>query len=205
MLEDAIRFLSDATLPVIAILLFGLFITFLENIFPPAPCDSIVVFIGALIGFGKVDLISTLIFTTIGSSIGFTLMYWMGWQFGTKIIESNRFSFISNEALEKPRKWFLKYGYIVIFINRFLSGTRAVISFFAGISKLNISKTIILATLSSLIWNFLLLYLGMKFGKHWEVVVEYMDEFGNYTIIVVVLIIIAILIKWLISRYKSKK
>ena len=46
------------------------------------------------------------------------------------------------QRIEKIEVWFAKYGYWVIFANRFLSGTRSVISLFAGIFKLNGSNKI---------------------------------------------------------------
>ncbi len=204
MLEQAIQFLSDTTLPVIWILLFSIVVTYIENVFPPSPSDSIIVFTGALVGMGKVGFIPLLIATTIGSTLGFITMYWLGFAFGNRIIESKRFKFITEKDMIKPKKWFLKYGYTVIIFNRFLSGTRAVISFFAGISKLKVSLTIILAAFSSLIWNFILIFLGMKFGENWYVVVEYIDRYGTITTIIVSVIIAFFVIRWLWLRKKEK-
>ena len=205
MLEQAIQFLSDADLPVIWILAFSVLVTYTENIFPPSPSDSVVVFMGALVGFGKVDSVPLLIFSTIGSSLGFITMFWLGRAFGNRIIESKRFKFINEEDMIKPKKWFSKYGYTVIFFNRFLSGTRAVISFFAGISGLKILLTIILATASSLIWNFLLIYLGMTFGENWPIVVEYIDRFGTIIMIAVIAVVIFFAVRWWINRKKENK
>lgn len=205
MLEQAIQFLSDATIPMIWILIFSVFITYLENVFPPSPSDSVLVFIGTLVGMGKVGFFPLLIFSTLGSALGFATMFWLGLTYGNKVIESKRFKFISNEDLEKPRKWFAKYGYTIIFFNRFLSGTRAIISFFAGISKLKAILTITLATCSSLIWNFLLIYLGMEFGENWHIVVEYINRFGEIVIVVVTAILLFFVIRWLYQRYMKSK
>ena len=62
-------------------------------------------------------------------------LFFIGTQVDKKIIEKGKFKFLSSEALQKAEKWFSKYGYWVILGNRFLSGTRAVISFFAGLSR----------------------------------------------------------------------
>jgi membrane protein DedA with SNARE-associated domain len=204
MFEQAILFLSDATLPVIWILAFSVLVAYIENIFPPSPSDSIIVFTGVLVGIGKVGLIELLIATTIGSTLGFLTMFWLGWAFGNRVIESNRFKFINEEDMVKPKRWFAKYGYTVIIFNRFLSGTRAVISFFAGITKLKPTLTTILAAISSLIWNFLLIILGMKFGENWQIVVEYMDRYGTLVTVIVILIIAFFVIRWLWLRRREK-
>jgi membrane protein DedA with SNARE-associated domain len=205
MFEQAIQFLSDATLPAIWILLFSLLVAYIENIFPPSPSDSVIVFTGVLVGMGKVGLIELLIASTIGSTLGFITMFWLGWAFGNRVIESNRFRFINQDDMVKPKKWFAKYGYTVIFFNRFLSGTRAVISFFAGISKLKPALTTILAMISSLIWNLLLIFLGMQFGENWQIVIEYMDQYGTIITIVFVVVIAFFIVRWLWIKRKEKE
>ena len=42
-----------------------------------------------------------------------------------------------NHLDTKVEKWFADWGYWVIFANRFLSGTRSVVSIFAGLFHLN--------------------------------------------------------------------
>ena len=134
-METIVDFLINTPLPVYIIILFAIAATLIENLFPPAPGDFMVIFLGSLIGLGKIDFVSLMIATTIGSTLGFTVMFLLGRFFGHKVIDSNRLKFLNEESLRKPRHWFHKYGYIIIVLNRFLTGTRAVISFLAGISK----------------------------------------------------------------------
>ncbi|NLO18289.1 MAG: DedA family protein [Ignavibacteria bacterium] len=205
MLEEAIRFLSSPSIPVFAILFFAFLVTFIENIFPPSPSDTILIFIGSLAGIGKVDFIPLLIFSTIGSSAGFILLFWFGMVFGNRIVESNKFPFINQKKLKKPRQWFRKWGYLIIVVNRFLSGTRAVISFFAGISKLSIPLTVTYAVIGSLIWNALLLYLGFKMGKNWHIADQYIDLYGQILLPTIIFIVLVyFLVKYLRNRKKSK-
>jgi len=202
MLEEAIRFLSSPSVPVIAILFFALLVTFVENILPPSPSDTILIFIGSLIGIGKVDFIPLLIFSTIGSVCGFVLLFWLGKLFGVKIVESNKLPFINKKTLNKPRIWFKKWGYVIIVLNRFLSGTRAVISFFAGISNLSITLTTVYAVIGSLIWNALLLYLGMIMGKNWKIADDYIELYGQ---IFIPIILFFIILYFTFKYFKNKK
>jgi membrane protein DedA with SNARE-associated domain len=205
MIEWTREFLTGPTVPVFVILLFALGNNFLENVFPPAPCDTILLFIGTLIGLGKVDFFSLLLFSTIGSTSGFALMFFLGRLFGDRIVDSGRIKFITRESLKKPELWFEKHGYSIIIANRFLSGTRAIISFFAGITNLRWDLTIILATVSSLVWNAILLLLGMLLGNSWEVADEYISHYGNIILMVVSVIIIFFIIKSIIIRKKQAK
>jgi membrane protein DedA with SNARE-associated domain len=181
LVKNIAQTLQNTDIPVLWILILAFVITLTENIFPPSPSDVILVLLGSLVGLDKVGFVDLLITATIGSTMGFILMYWLGALLGNKIIDSKKFKFINEENLEKPRKWFLKYGYSLIAINRFLPGTRAVISFFAGISRINLKITIILCFVSAAIWNIILIYLGNLFGRNWEIVNNYMSLYGSIT------------------------
>ncbi len=209
MFEDLVRYIAEtlqnANIPLIWILLISFGITLTENIFPPSPSDSVLIMLGSLIGLGKVGLLPLLLASTAGSIVGFIIMYWLGAVFGKQIIDSRKFSFINQRTMEKPRRWFKKYGYALIVANRFLAGTRAVISFFAGISGLRLGLTIILSGISALIWNFILISLGETFGEHWEVVVKYMGRYGRLTTIIVVGIILLYAAYLLIKHIRNKR
>lgn len=200
-MEFIIEFISTANLPLLYILIVAFLATLIENLLPPAPGDSLVLFLGALIGLGKVDFYSLLLVSTIGSTVGFAAMFLLGRYFGHKIIDSNRFKFINEESMHKPREWFRKYGYSIVVLNRFLSGTRAVISFVAGASELKFRYTIIYAAISSLIWNGLLIYFGMLFGSNWRLVDKYISLYGYIFIPIFALVAIYFGYKF----YKSHK
>lgn len=191
-------------IPWYSILIFALFITFLENIFPPSPSDVLLLFMGTLIADSShLSFLNLSIASTAGSTIGFVTMYYLGYKFENKIVESNKLKFISKENLSKPTLWFNKYGYFIIVANRFLSGTRAIISFFAGVSKLDIKKTTILSAISAYVWNSILIYLGIMFANNLDVVKEYINLYGKIVFPILIILILIFLIKFIINRKKS--
>ena len=191
-------------IPWYSILIFALFITFLENIFPPSPSDVLLLFMGTLIADSShLTFLNLSIASTAGSTLGFVTMYYLGYKFENKIVESNKLKFISKENLEKPTNWFNKYGYFIIVANRFLSGTRAIISFFAGVSKLDIKKTTILSAISAYVWNSILIYLGIVFASNLDIVKEYINLYGKIVFPLLIIIILVLLIKFIINRKKS--
>lgn len=193
------------TIPWYSILLFALFITFIENIFPPSPSDVLLLFMGSLVNTSEqITFINLSIISTIGSTLGFLVMYYLGYRFETKIIESNRLKFITPESLQKPSQWFNKYGYFIIVANRFLSGTRAVISFFAGVTKLDFKKTTILSTISAYIWNSILIYLGMIFSNNLDKVKEYISLYGKIVFPILILGILILIVKYFITKDSKK-
>ncbi len=183
---------------VICLLIFG--VAFLENIFPPAPSDMVIVFGGSLVGLGIIGFPESLLFATAGSTLGFVAMYKVGDWFGVHILESGKISFIPVESVKKAEAWFLKYGYWVIVVNRFLAGTRAVVSFFAGMSELDLWKTTVLSFMSALLWNAFLITAGYYLGQNWERIGFYMGAYSRTVTAVAVAIGV-----FLAARYILKK
>lgn len=144
----------------------------MENLFPPVPGDTITVFGAFLVGIGKLDFLMVYAVTTIGSSIGFILLFYAGAFLEMEFFLNTKIKIFSNQKILLAEKWFSRYGYYVVAMNRFLPGVRSVISIVAGISGLNGIKVFLLATVSALGWNFLWIYSGYTVGNNWEMVHE---------------------------------
>jgi membrane protein DedA with SNARE-associated domain len=165
------------------------FIAYIENIFPPSPSDVMIVAGGYLVGIGNIDFTTALIVATVGSTSGFMSMYKIGDWFGLRIIETGKIKFLPLESVHKVESWFRKYGYWLIIANRFLSGTRAVVGFFAGMAEVKFIPTTILCFISALIWNAILIYAGTLVGANWESIGVYLT---TYSQIVTALVVIAV-------------
>lgn len=200
MFEDILSSISDFSPLWIYISL--LFFSFIENIFPPSPSDLVVVVGGSLVGAGAINFLPTLLITSFGSVAGFMTLYFLGSQLDRKVISSGKLKFISLDALQKAEAWFNKYGYWVILINRFLPGTRSVISFFAGVSELKIKRTLILAAVSSIAWNFIIIYLGILFSDNISTVDKYLSMYSNIILIISGVVIIIFIIRYFIKKKK---
>ena len=171
-------------------------ICYIENILPPFPSDVLVVAAGSLIGFGRVDFVVVLLVATAGSTLGFMTMYKIGDWFGDRILEVGKIRFIPIENVHKVESWFRRYGYWVIIANRFLAGTRAVVSFFAGMSELSLWRTTILSFASAMVWNSILILSGKTLGDNWSEILVYLE---TYSKVVTSVLVVAVLI--LVARY----
>lgn len=203
MIDDITQFLL--TITPLQLILFTFLITYIENLFPPSPSDVTLIFCGTLIPLGVIDFLPLLIAATLGSVSGFITMYGIGWKIGEKIYHWKFFRFLSPNAIEGVEKWFQKYGYGLIIANRFLSGTRAVISFFAGMSKLRFDLTLLLSAISSLLWNAILLYLGYVFGANWEKIAFFLEMYGKTVTGIAAVIILILVLRWLYFNKREQK
>ncbi len=201
MIEQILDFISALSPFWIYVALF--FFAFIENVFPPSPSDLVVLVGGSLISTHSLHFIPTLMITTIGSVLGFMMLFVIGTQLDKKVVRAKKIKFISGEALDKAEKWFLKYGYLIILGNRFMPGTRSVISFFAGLSELDFKKTAVLAAVSAFVWNSVIIYLGFIFGKNIHIVDKYLSTYSNAVLILTLVIVLVLIIKSIFFKRKK--
>ncbi len=201
MLESTLLYMSNLDPTLIYLILF--FFAFIENIFPPSPSDVVVVVGASLIATTSMGFIPVLIITSIGSSLGFMLMYFVGKIFGEKIIRSGKISFITQEGLSNTDIWFNKWGYKLILANRFMPGTRSVISFFTGVYELEVLKTFTLSTISAFAWNLLIIYAGMFLGDNVETIDYYLATYSTIGVAISVVVILYFVVKYFIKKKKQ--
>jgi membrane protein DedA with SNARE-associated domain len=62
--------------------------------------------------------------------------------------------------------------------------------------------TVLLACVSSLLWNALMIYLGMMFGSHWQRVNDYLNLYGK----IFIPVLIVLTLGWFAYKYiKNRK
>lgn len=181
-------------------------VAYVENILPPIPGDLLVVFGGYLAALQIVSFTAILLLTTVASVIGFMTMYSIGSYWGSIIEEKkHRFwlmRFIDFKYYSRAKRWMQNWGQGVILANRFLAGTRSVISLSAGITKTKVIPTIISSGVSSVLWNFILLGAGWIVHENWQVIGDYLNIYGRVTL---AFILIAIFARWIYLRRRKKR
>ena len=179
-------------------LVFGF--AFLENLFPPSPSDLVIVAGGTLVGIEHVGFVPMLACATAGSVGGFLVMYKAGAWFGVSIVERGKLRYLPIEAIRKVEAWFARYGYWVVVVNRFLTGTRAVVSFFAGMSGLLFGRTTLLCTISALVWNSILIWGGWTVGRNWQLIGFYLGTYSQAVTALLILVAIVLVIRYFRNR-----
>ena len=178
----------------------------IENIFPPIPSEVILTFGGFMTTYSEMNMIGVIIASTIGSVIGAIALYLVGRIFSKERLEKivqgkiGKILHFKTEDIDKAISWFEKRGKLTVFFCRFIPIVRSLISIPAGMTKMKFIPFILLTTLGSAIWNSVLTYLGVIAGASWETVAGYID---NYSKVVLVIIVIAVLVGAVIF-YKKK-
>jgi len=161
-------------------------VAYLENIVPPIPGDVVLVYGGYLAGIGVLEWWWVGILGTIASTAGFMTLFVAGQRWGERRLFNRKVRWIPYERMLQARTWMQKRGYWVIVLNRFLSGTRAVIALVAGASGLEVRWSALLASLSALGWTAILVALGYVVGDHLNLVKGWLTLYGKIVLAVLV-------------------
>ena len=178
---------------------------FIENIFPPAPGDTIVALGAFLAGMGRLSVLGVYISTTIGSVIGFMALFYMGRLIGPKFFNSKiGRRLFPPVRLRLAMRWFHRYGLTIILLNRFIVGIRSVIAIAGGMCNFNVATCVIFSFISASIWNLLFMLLGYSLGSNWDEVLEVVNlVLARYSIILILVFIVCGLL--LYTRFFIKK
>lgn len=173
---------------------FGIFFLIaLENIFPPIPSEVILTFTGFFTTCSNLDFIMAFIFSVLGALFGAIILYILGNLISSKKIENifsgklGKILRLKPENIEKANKWFYKKGSSTVFFCRFIPIVRSLISIPAGMSRMRLSKFITYTFFGTLIWNFILMYVGKIMGDNWEVASGIISRYSNYLLYLLVL------------------
>jgi membrane protein DedA with SNARE-associated domain len=199
MFEQIIATLN--TLPNESIYFFLFINAFTEYLFPPFPGDTIMIFGAYLVGTGKLDLLTVYSVSTIGSVLGFLVLFSFGKHYGREFFLRKDYRFFSKGMILQIEDWFQRYGVGLIAANRFFSGVRSAISLFAGIANMKIMITTLAALTSSLIWNAVLIAGGYFLGKNWHLVVTILKRYNQ----AIVALLVVSLLFYLWKKNKGKK
>ena len=190
--------------PVIWGYLVVFLISWLENVFPPIPGDVLIVFGGYLAAVGPMTLFPVILFSTLGGTLGFMCMYYIGYYGGGKLLQSPLMRWLPEESISRVQSWLYSWGYIVIAANRFLSGARTVISFTVGTNRMPTLPVGLLAFLSATLWVSLIAILGYLLGEEWERVVDYLSRYGQVVSGAILLFLVWQLYKFT-RRYRVRR
>jgi len=205
MLEEIISIIN--TLDSNTIYAFLFIIAFLENVFPPIPGDVPVAFVGYLIATSELSFTACIASASIGSVIGFMIVYFVARTIGENLYEegggpikqkitnlANRF--FPPEQMDYVKANFSKHGYTLVAANRFFAGTRTLICIVAGFLHLNWFYVFITALISAILWNIVLVGGGYFLGENWQKVGEYISAYG-----VIITILVMLGAGLLVNRY----
>ena len=151
----------------------------------PLPSEAILPYAGYLVSKGVFSIHQAAFFGALGCVIGSIPSYYIGYFGGRKFVEKyGKYFLVSNHDLEAADKWVEKYGDWSFFICRMLPVVRTFISLPAGILKAKKRFFFTFTFLGSLVWSYVLVYVGVKLGENTETLKHLWHKFDAAIIFV---------------------
>lgn len=175
----------------------------LESCNIPIPSEVIMPFSGFLAYQGRFNLHWLALIGALGNLFGSLISYGIAFKLGNKIKQFFLKSKIFASDYLKAESFFQKYGVRSALIARVLPIIRTFISFPAGVFKVSLGRFSVYTFFGSLIWSYLLAYLGFYLGERWNVVENYFHRF-DYLIVIVIVALVCYYIYRKVKELKSR-
>lgn len=175
----------------------------LENVFPPIPSELILPLAGFAASRGDMNIVSAVLWTTIGSIVGALVLYWLGASLGRDRMRriAARLPLVKVADVDRTEAWFAKHGVKAVFLGRMIPLFRSFISLPAGVEKMPLPTFVLFTGLGSLIWNTLFVVAGYLLGENWYLVEEYA---GIVSKVVVGAVVVA-LVHFVVARVRRER
>ena len=189
------------------------FLMLLEGMLLPVPSEVVMTFSGYLAFYGLLDpfgsyfsVILLLLAGSIGDLIGAWIAYWIGKYGGDPfILRYGKYFFLKSDTIDRTKIWFNRYGDISVFTTRFLPVLRTFISIPAGIATMDFKKFSLYTLTGDIMYNIVLIYLGILFGSNWKVLLKYFTELSYVGAAVFMVVIVYFIFRILKNRNKGIK
>jgi membrane protein DedA with SNARE-associated domain len=174
----------------------------LENAGLPVPGETVLL-LASVLAYSREELqLSYIIVVGVcAATLGDNLGYFIGYRGGRRVFDRYRSTFrIKPETILRGERLFDKYGAVTIFFARFIFGLRVIAGPLAGVLNMPWKRFAIFNFLGALLWVTVISFAGYKFGKHWDVLTEYLERFN----VLIGAVVVVILIAWLWRRKRNR-
>lgn len=145
----------------------------LEVVVPPIPSEAILLLTGFNVALGTFSFIEALIATTLGSLIGATVLYAVGYFFTQERLEAivakyGKYVGLPLKDFKRTTDWFERFGGLLVLFGRMFPIIRSLVSIPAGLVKMGIAKFYLFSSIGIISWNTIWITIGFNLGENWK-------------------------------------
>lgn len=165
----------------------------MESACIPLPSEIIMPFAGYQVNLHHLTLWGVATAGALGCNVGSAIAYWVGAYGGRPLVERfGRYVLLSKHDLDRTTTFFEKYGSITVLVGRLLPVVRTFIALPAGIARMPQLRFHMYTFIGSWPWCFVLAYVGMKLGQHWDSDPRFKEAFHRFHLGVEIVLLIGI-------------
>ncbi|MBB6734302.1 DedA family protein [Cohnella zeiphila] len=174
----------------------------LEVLALPLPGEFLMSYTGLLIFQGRLSWPVAILAAALGSSIGVTAAYWIGFAVGRPFFEKvGPKIHLGPDKLDKVSSWFDRYGNKVLLIAYYIPGVRHFTGYFAGVTRLPFRTFAVYAYTGALVWTSLFITLGKILGPQWE---QFHESIQKYLVLAAILAAVFLLVFYIIRKKREQ-
>ncbi|MBI0584435.1 MAG: DedA family protein [Methanomassiliicoccus sp.] len=181
----------------------GIFLAmFVEGIFTPIPSELIMPFAGYLASTGHFNLVLVILIGSLGAVCGSIIAYFIGRKLGRPFMDRyGRYFGFGPDSLCRADAWFAKWGNYGILVGHALPGIRSIISFPAGIARMDLKRFALFTFLGATVWNTVLTVAGYFLGEYY---ITFAQSLDGWDIIILAAVAVGFLSYVAYGRWKNK-
>lgn len=161
-------------------------VVFIGGLGVPLPCTVLVIAAGAFARQGILPWHTTALFSIVSVVLGDIISYSFGFYAREKVLD--RFS--DTPRWRQAEKTFRKWGPLSIFFSRFLVTAIALpVNLMSGTTRYPFRKWLTYDAAGEIVWILGYGGLGYLFGSQWEVVSEFLSNFGGVVLGLLIFVI----------------
>lgn len=194
--ETIISLISTAGYP-------GIFLAmFIEGIFTPLPSELIMPLAGYLASIGEFNIVLVIMVGSLGAVCGSSIAYLIGRRLGRPFLDRyGRYLGFGADSMGRAELWFAKWGNYGILIGHSLPGIRSIISFPAGIAKMDFKRFALFTFAGAMIWNTVLAVGGYLLG---EMYISFAESLDGWDVVIIAAVAVIFLTYVLYGRWKNR-
>lgn len=178
----------------------------IESSFIPFPSEIVMIPAGILVFQGKMSFTWAVVAGIVGSLIGSLFNYYLAIYAGRPLIAKyGKYFLIDEKKLASAESYFEKHGPITTFVCRLIPGVRQIISFPAGLCRMNLWLFCLYTTLGAGIWMVILTWFGHYVGSQSENWQTIWSQHSKAIILGTIAAISVISVTYILIQKKKKK
>ena len=148
----------------------------LEGATLPVPSEIVLPVTGFLVYNHTLDFWPAVAVASLGGLLGTVIDFSIGYYLGRPaVLRYGRKIRLSERHLMIAEGWFAKHGSAAVLFARFVPLLRTLIAFPAGVAKMRVSKFLAFSAIGIVIWDIVLIYLGVLAGQNYSSIVNGLD------------------------------
>jgi len=128
------------------------------------PGNPLIFIAGSFCKLGSLDLVSTILTLILAVVLGNLLSYRIGQLLGNTI-SSGQSRWVSQNALDKTRNFYMKYGQLTLMVSPFIAMVRTFAPLLAGVSEMPYKKYLFSSSVGAILWVVILVLAGNFFSS----------------------------------------